>query len=365
MPTNNYSDNLSDAQAPLDDEKLWELLSLYVDGEADPAQAAIVEQMLSSDPAYRRDFDFLMETSTAMHMVEEIAPPAGLRDLVYARTVNRPTLVGRLRAAWSRATAPGFTRYASIGGALAVAALGAVVLWPSLHSTSAGGTTPPQIAAVTPPHTETSGTAETAPRRIADIKNLERIIPPVRQVKTPPPPEKIAHNGDMKSKRAEVSTVSTVGESSALKVAREIHPLKNHPLPTKGNGSHSDRVQVAEVKGYPYDKKMDEGKAIGRQGTIFTPTGNDLGPMVAANDDASARTTPTTDAMPQDTTVQPTAPAPKPTMRVATLPPQASQNIAAAVLRRNNTARYSGYDHNVAESIQRHEIMVDLVKGSF
>ena len=72
MPTNNHSDNLFDGQSPLDDEQLWDLLSLYVDGEADPAQAAIVERMLSSDPAYRRDFDFLMETSQTIQRVEEV-----------------------------------------------------------------------------------------------------------------------------------------------------------------------------------------------------------------------------------------------------------------------------------------------------
>jgi len=85
MPTNNHSDNLFDSQAPLDDEQLWDLLSLYVDGEADPAQAAIVEQMLSSDPAYRRDFDFLMESSKTMQMVAEVAPPIGLRTLCDGR----------------------------------------------------------------------------------------------------------------------------------------------------------------------------------------------------------------------------------------------------------------------------------------
>ena len=56
---------------------------------------------------------------------------------------------------------------------------------------------------------------------------------------------------------------------------------------------------------------------------------------------------------------------PKPTVHVAMLPPGASQNIAAAVIRHNITAKYSGYDRSVAENIQRHEVTIDVIKGSF
>ena len=68
-----------------------------------------------------------------------------------------------------------------------------------------------------------------------------------------------------------------------------------------------------------------------------------------------------------DGTVQPvpTPELPKPRIRVAALPPADKQNSRQAVLRQNLTARNGGYDRNVAENMQRHEVMIDVIKGSF
>ena len=42
-----------------DDERMWELLSLYADDEAAPDEAAVVEQMLRHDAGYARAYAFL------------------------------------------------------------------------------------------------------------------------------------------------------------------------------------------------------------------------------------------------------------------------------------------------------------------
>ena len=190
-PKNNHSDNLYDGQAPLDDEQLWDLLSLYVDGEADPAQAAIVEQMLSSDPAYRRDFDFLMASSHTMHMVDEVEPPVSLREAVYAATTRRPTLVGRLQAAWSRATTPAFGRYATVAGAFAAAALAVAVIWPHNNGSHVIRNSAPQVAVVSPMRTETH-IAVITPTPVPHDAKRENVVKPTP--KLPEHKEEVAQN---------------------------------------------------------------------------------------------------------------------------------------------------------------------------
>ena len=359
---NNHSDNLFDSQAPLDDEKLWDLLSLYVDGEADPAQAAIVEQMLSSDPAYRRDFDFLIQTSKTMHTQEEVAPPIGLRDAIYAGTARRSTLVGRLRAAWNRATTPAFGRYATVGGAFAVAAIGALLVLPRLHSTTTHEPTPNVVAlSATAPH----GTIIP----ISPIPEIVTIgsVPVKPNVQIPfkqsPPKSLVYHKLEIIPNV--VPNVVKPLDRHVRQAATAGHGPRNHYLP-KNNAPRPDSLQAEARPGYPYDKKMDNNTAPDHKATIVTPTGDDFGPMVATNDEPSTpHTIPTAGMGNTGDSFPPSSPQPKTTVHVATLPPGASQNIAAAVIRHNMTAKYSGYDRSVAENIQRHEVTIDVIKGTF
>ena len=361
---NNYTDNLFDAQAPLDDEKLWDLLSLYVDGEADPAQAAIVERMLSSDPAYRRDFDFLMQTSKTMHLVEEVAPPQGLRDAIYSRTVCRPTLARRLRAAWSRATTPAFGRYASVGGACAAAAIGVLLVWPRLSPTPTHPTVQPPVVAVVTPPSQPNDTLLPMPHGRANLG-----------------PINTAHNADLSLKQVSHTEqvrntphnkplfviVQHSPDAGKMIVAAKTPAPHNHFL-VKNSALRADSSVKADLPGYAYDKNMDKQAAADRAKTIL-PNGNDFGPPVAANDptpmphtgDSTASLVKSTEDAVQ-TTPQPT---PQSHIRTVALPPEASHNIAAAVIRHDMTAHYDGYDHNVTANIQRRQIMIDVIKGSF
>ena len=54
------------------DDAIWDLLSLYVDGEATPEQAAQVEAMLRSNPAYAKDLEFLRLTGDTVRTFEEV-----------------------------------------------------------------------------------------------------------------------------------------------------------------------------------------------------------------------------------------------------------------------------------------------------
>ena len=373
MPTNNHSDNISDGLPPLDDEQLWDLLSLYVDGEADPAQAAIVEQMLSSDPAYRRDFDFLMASSKTMHMVEEIEPPASLREAVLAKTSRRPTLVGRLRAAWNRATSPtfpAFGRYATAGGAFAVVALGAVIFQPHLNSGSGTGTLQPNVA--------TRNTHEGP--LVTDSRLQEFILPTFTFaglafnsaiISTPPShPKEITptpkSNGA--TNLAKAVKLHIADKQSANKVAnRGKSALRNYPLP-KNNGFHPELAKDS-VPGYPYSLKMDEGVARHEAGTIAAVSGNDFGPRVVPYDEMPTPLQPehkasTTSAGNNGDGGTVPAPEPKPLRRVAVLPPDVKYNLTAEALRPRQSTRPDNFDRSIADSGQRRDVMT-LYKSSF
>ena len=78
------------------DEMIWELLSLYIDGEASTQEAAQVEQMLRHDAEYARAYAFMQKAGTTIRTIVEIEPPMHLRETILAKTSQRPTFSKRL-----------------------------------------------------------------------------------------------------------------------------------------------------------------------------------------------------------------------------------------------------------------------------
>lgn len=145
-----------------DDGRLWDLLTIYADGEATEAEKAEVETLLRSDSAYAEDFALLKQMAFQMRSFAEVDPPAHLRDAILSVTTHRPTFSRRLltgmealRAAFSIPTA----RY---GGAFATAALLTFVFWPRDNQVpSELPAAPPVVADVqTPPPSGTQNSEE-------------------------------------------------------------------------------------------------------------------------------------------------------------------------------------------------------------
>jgi hypothetical protein len=116
-----------------DDGRLWQLLSVYADGEATEAEAVEVEALLRSDSVYAQDFRFLRSLTTQAHALPEVEPPSHLRAAILDATTHRPTFARRvlaglegLRAVFRSAP----RRYVVPAGALAAAALLAFTFWP-------------------------------------------------------------------------------------------------------------------------------------------------------------------------------------------------------------------------------------------
>jgi len=125
-PTNNNQLNQEDTMMQCD--KVWDLLSVYADGEASPQEAAIVEAHVAVCPDCARDLQFMQGTQEVLRDVPEVEPPAMLRSAILAATVNRPSLPERLAIGVRKTLAPAPVRYGALAAAGAAAALTAVML---------------------------------------------------------------------------------------------------------------------------------------------------------------------------------------------------------------------------------------------
>ncbi len=188
------------------DDDLWALLSAYIDGEATPEEAASVEVMLRTDPAYAREFAFLKMASTTAQGMPEVEPPASLRDSIFAATTRRQSFAQRALAVWvdfRHKLTPQVGRYAMPAAAFAGAALVAAVVLPGMFSPGRS-----VISPVRPGNTDTTRTVAQviAPTPVVDpnaglhmsplkhVMSLAIIAPPVRSV-TPNMPSRGDESG--------------------------------------------------------------------------------------------------------------------------------------------------------------------------
>jgi hypothetical protein len=112
---------------PISCEALWDLISLYVDGEAAPDEAAIVERHVSFCPDCARDLNFLREAATLMAETPQVEPPSYLKQAILAATIYRPTF-GQRWNEWRQAARASMGLEPARLRALAGAGIAGVVL---------------------------------------------------------------------------------------------------------------------------------------------------------------------------------------------------------------------------------------------
>ena len=212
----------------MEDDAVWELLSVYADGEASPAEAAQIEALLRSDSSLAREFAFLKNASQIVQSIPDVMPPDSLRDAIFASTIHRPTLMQRLAA-----FAPNFTRYALPVGGLAAAATLALAFWP--HSAV--------HAPVTVIH---------APQRIAAINTPAPNLPPV-----PPPivpdakPTTEATNKTTAAKPAPMADVRPLTPAAQEKNAAKVPMINTGNTSSGANGRKSETHGSAKPSRHP------------------------------------------------------------------------------------------------------------------
>jgi hypothetical protein len=156
---------------PEADDAVWNLLSTFADGEATPDEVRKVEELLRSDPAYQRDLALIRHASQVARTMNEVEPPARLRQAILASTTQRPTPARRAAALWqrvSRVFTPAPARLALAGTALAAAALAALTVLPARHPAGLAykpGPVPHGLAQQTRPVNPERATPASQPRR--------------------------------------------------------------------------------------------------------------------------------------------------------------------------------------------------------
>jgi hypothetical protein len=104
--------------------RIWDLISLYVDGEAGPEEAKAVEQHTAACLSCAQDLAMLQRTAGVLLRIPETEPPAALRQAILEATVYRPTFADRLRAAVSTLLRPMPVRYSLSAAAGAMVVMG-------------------------------------------------------------------------------------------------------------------------------------------------------------------------------------------------------------------------------------------------
>ncbi len=104
-------------------EEMWLLASLYADGEASPIESAQVEGHLAGCKDCARDFKAITGVAALLRATPVVAPPAGLRDAIFAATLRRKSLLERTVDGLRALTTAPVARYGAVAAAGAMAAI--------------------------------------------------------------------------------------------------------------------------------------------------------------------------------------------------------------------------------------------------
>ena len=355
MPTEFGS---NDYRLPIDieegtDDAIWDLLSLYADGEATPEQAAEVEALLCADPRVARDLQFLRATGETVQTFTEMEPPAALRDAIFAATTRRQTVAARLLAFWGdvRQTFAPRSRYAMTLGGLAAASLLAVALWPHSQTASIPNQKSPGVEIASHPAVSPSSRPTVGSEAV--LPNNSRVEKPAVAANT------------LKSSDHPASMTRFVSVKNP--VMPPLHPTapntgaggnkpkpadQNHPSTTAGGGSESAPVNI------PPDNDANNRHMASRTSPPMPITSGVDDPSVKS--DLAANTTSPDNARP----INEPAPRLDAKVQVVKLPPETYDFLTNAQMKKQLDAKTLGYDRDTVKSIQRKELTVSLIKGS-
>lgn len=391
-PNNLLSASSAQPSAMADaDDLMWELLSLYADGEASPDEAAQVEQMLRHDAEYARAYSFMQQTNSVVRAIVEVEPPAFLREAILAKTSHRLTFAQRLAAGLATLRtqlAPAHTgRWALAGGSLAACALLIGVFTARPANNVDNSTTAPaaDLAKASP--------AQTVPNSPAIPTDVNALHPPIAV-----PQDAIARTNTAPK------IIVSASQSKAVKI--DLTGLPSEPRITPPILAAADKTKTASTFGTKTNGTLLPGKPgnkvaeanprkplqpSGNPGRMVSESGADtqnVSPMMDANvqhqqvammtpdirhDDDLDRDVITSSesgsaAMPAvASTDMDSAPRGRLVgkLQLSKLPPAARHLQTAADIQRIQEARNMGYAATAMDGMQRREADVALFSGKF
>ena len=367
------------------DDLMWELLSLYADGEASPDEAAQVERMLRHDAEYARAYSFMRQTSSVVRAIVEVEPPAFLREAILAKTSHRLTFAQRLSAGFDALRAqlaPAHTgRWALAGGSLAACALLIGVLTARPANNTDNGAISTVVASVKTPSATNSSTrpldVNAPPKTIAAPRENIANADNAPKTAAPAQPLKINMNGLRSEPPIMPLTVAAV---DTTKTAPTFGQKTSNPvLPGKPND------KIASIN--PPRKLLPP---FGNTGKTVSDNGGDtqsVSPMMDANVQHQQVAMITTETRPDDdldkdvitgdsgnapTPAVPTPDTDSPTrnrivgkLQLSKLPPAARHLQTAADIQRIQEVRNMNFAATVMDGTQRREADVAVISSKF
>ncbi|HLK60678.1 MAG TPA: hypothetical protein VKU00_29210 [Chthonomonadaceae bacterium] len=368
MPTEFESNNNRKPQnlADLSDDAIWDLLSVYADGEATPEQAAIVEALIASDPLYAQDLQFMRRTSESVQMLTELEPPVALREAIFAATTRRQPVAARLLAFWGdlrQTFAPRARLTLSLGG-LAAAALVGILFFRHTPGAQSPNDGPLKL----PNRIKIMG-------NLAQVPNTPEVNPPTE---TPPPvdpgltkilafPPKVEIPPDL-GHEPSTAPPATLAAAKPGPNPVEIHPKQppkttNPPkliFPSDNNPSGPSLASNNVNPG-----RESEIRHMEMHPNLSDPVPSEALATTTPGDSDKTGTGGNTSGPGGDGPPPPPQPTrPEVKIRVATLPPEAYQFLTNAQMKQKRDAFTLGYNRDTVKSIQRGELTVSLIKGS-
>lgn len=321
--------HLTQEENHMDCDSVWDLLSIFADGEACLEEAEIVESHVAVCADCRRDLEFMQGTSAALHQTAEVLPPATLRENILAATVNRRSLSERIADMILNRLSPAPVRY----GALAAAGAAAAFAFATLRGNTGMIATTPQTTSAVVAGIQATGSSAAS---ISEILGTHRS-------------DGASHGARRQSRTTRMMTAGLRGaESHRLAVAARPSPQIRRSNSTKPLGRES-----ASDETMPADETFDDTSAIASADNSVAAS-----PSNEPSAEINAAPTPA-----------PTAAAERPRiiLAAATAGVDPSQVATLAQLRRQLNQR-AGTISNVAYAkpgLRDGMVRIDVLKGSF
>ncbi|HUV04901.1 MAG TPA: zf-HC2 domain-containing protein [Armatimonadota bacterium] len=125
-------------------QRVLSLLSAYMDGEVETADADAIARHLAACASCACEYELLRRTTAMLKSTAEIEPPACLLEQIKAATVKRPALRARVYAALGTAgRMPQYVRWTAAGAAAVCVILGVLLLHPGAKQSAPAPTERP------------------------------------------------------------------------------------------------------------------------------------------------------------------------------------------------------------------------------
>jgi hypothetical protein len=345
-----FDPDLVRKEAKMDCDKVWDLLSIYADGEADPSEAAIVEDHVAVCSDCARGLAFMQTTVDVLSCMEEVEPPSSLRASIFAATIERVTLRQRIAAAF-KTLAPMPVRYGALAGAAGLLLAFALHNGVNTLSHPARYAPAPNTMASNPPVTPfTPENSEVAPPPVR-----EQIIPNIGGA-VPVPGKPIIKQGERNitpSGGVKLVSVSqpALGIQPAAKLNTGAVKGNKKPAPVNPVQTADFKVKVPMMNTVPDDDMPDMEemmvKAMDPMAADMSAKAHDMDPMT--KEAVAATTTASTHY----------------TLISNSSPDISGQAASLADLKRSLRNRNLDDMQAIEKSIKARQIRVPVFKGSF